>query len=53
MKSRPGWVEPGQAPEFEEYTIVLSGMLRVKTKNGTMDVHANQINMKSKLLGSR
>ena len=32
MTSPAGWVEPGQTPEFEEYTLVLSGMLRVTTK---------------------
>ncbi|MDD4873036.1 MAG: cupin, partial [Kiritimatiellae bacterium] len=29
MKSPGGWVEPGQTPEFDEYTLVLRGMLRV------------------------
>lgn len=33
MKSPAGWVEPGQRPEFDEYTIVLSGELHVKTEN--------------------
>src|SRR5581483_5988982 len=42
MKSPGGWVEPGQTPEFDEYTVVLSGMLRVKTKSGTTDVTAGQ-----------
>ena len=42
MKSPPGWVEPGQTPEFDEYTIVLRGMLRVETKDGTLDVAAGQ-----------
>jgi len=42
MKSPPGWVEPGQTPEFTEYTLVLSGMLRVTTKLGTRDVYARQ-----------
>lgn len=40
MKSTCGWVEPGQKPEFDEYTVVLKGMLRVKTENETIDVHA-------------
>ena len=30
MRSPTGWVEPGQQPEFDEYTVVLKGMLRVK-----------------------
>lgn len=42
MRSPEGWVEPGQAPEFEEFTIVLKGMLRVEHKQGTLDVHAGQ-----------
>ena len=42
MKSPSGWVEPGQTPEFDEYTLVLRGTLRVTTKNGTIDVHAGQ-----------
>jgi mannose-6-phosphate isomerase-like protein (cupin superfamily) len=42
MKSPSGWVEPGQTPEFEEYTVVLKGMLRVTYKNGTLDVNAGQ-----------
>jgi quercetin dioxygenase-like cupin family protein len=42
MKSPSGWVEPGQTPEFEEYTIVLKGMLRVTTKQGSREVHAGE-----------
>lgn len=42
MKSPSGWVEPGQTPEFDEYTVVLKGTLRVATRNGTLDVHAGQ-----------
>ncbi|HUP50039.1 MAG TPA: cupin domain-containing protein [Thermoanaerobaculia bacterium] len=42
MKSPSGWVEPGQTPEFDEYTVVLRGTLRVATGNGTIDVHAGQ-----------
>jgi mannose-6-phosphate isomerase-like protein (cupin superfamily) len=42
MKSPSGWLEPGQTPEFDEYTIVLHGMLRVTTKNGEVDVPAGQ-----------
>ena len=42
MKSPSGWVEPGQAPEFDEYTVVLRGMLRVTTRDGATDVHSGQ-----------
>jgi mannose-6-phosphate isomerase-like protein (cupin superfamily) len=42
MRSPGGWVEPGQTPEFDEYTVVLRGMLRVTTKNGSTDVRAGQ-----------
>ncbi|MDE2996930.1 MAG: cupin [Bacteroidota bacterium] len=42
MKSPAGWSEPGQRPEFDEYTLVLSGMLRVETDSGVMDVTAGQ-----------
>jgi mannose-6-phosphate isomerase-like protein (cupin superfamily) len=42
MNSPQGWVEPGQTPEFDEYTIVVNGMLRVTHKHGTVDVKAGQ-----------
>ena len=42
MISPGGWVEPGQQPEFTEYTVVLKGMLRVATKDSVYDVHAGQ-----------
>ena len=42
MKSPAGWLEPGQTPEFTEYTLVLSGMLRTVTKTGTFDVLAGE-----------
>lgn len=42
MKSPSGWIEPGQTPEFDEYTVVLRGTLRVTTKSGIHDVHAGQ-----------
>ena len=42
MKSPGGWVEPGQTPEFDEYTIVLNGRLRVTTREGDVDVEAGQ-----------
>lgn len=34
MTSPTGWVEPGQSPEFDEYTVVLKGTLRIKTGEG-------------------
>jgi mannose-6-phosphate isomerase-like protein (cupin superfamily) len=42
MKSPSGWVEPGQRPEFDEYTIVLNGMLRVTGEEESIDVRAGQ-----------
>jgi len=42
MKSPPGWVEPGQTPEFDEYTLVLRGSLRVESRGGVLDVGAGQ-----------
>ena len=35
MRSPSGWVEPGQNPEFDEYTVVLKGMLQVETRDGS------------------
>jgi ethanolamine utilization protein EutQ len=43
MTSPSGWVEPGQTPEFDEYTLVLRGSLRVEHSQGELiDVHAGQ-----------
>ncbi len=42
MKSPPGWTEPGQRPDFTEYTVVLRGTLRVKSSHEVRDVHAGQ-----------
>ena len=42
MTSPGGWEEPGQRPEFDEYTLVLSGMLRLETAEGILDVAAGQ-----------
>ena len=42
MKSPSGWVEPGQAPEFTEYTVVLQGMLQVRTEQEVFEVGAGQ-----------
>jgi mannose-6-phosphate isomerase-like protein (cupin superfamily) len=42
MRSPSGWVEPGQTPEFDEYTYVLKGSLHVAYKGGSLDVQAGQ-----------
>jgi len=42
MKSPGGWVEPGQTPEFDEYTVVLRGTLRVESHDEVLHVHAGQ-----------
>jgi quercetin dioxygenase-like cupin family protein len=42
MRSPGGWVEPGQTPEFDEYTIVLAGLLRVEHRAGVIEVAAGQ-----------
>jgi len=43
MKSPSGWIEPGQTPEFDEYTVVLKGMLRVQSADGGfIDVQGGQ-----------
>ncbi|HXU75951.1 MAG TPA: cupin [Methylomirabilota bacterium] len=42
MRSPSGWVEPGQSPEFDEFTIVLKGSLRVTHRDGVLEVAAGQ-----------
>jgi mannose-6-phosphate isomerase-like protein (cupin superfamily) len=42
MQSPSGWAEPGQTPEFDEYTVVLRGCLHVKLKDTEFDVAAGQ-----------
>ncbi|HLW88889.1 MAG TPA: hypothetical protein VKR57_10385 [Terriglobales bacterium] len=42
MRSPQGWTEPGQTPDFDEFTVVLKGTLRVRHKLGEMDVSAGQ-----------
>ena len=42
MRSPEGWIEPGQTPEFVEFTLVLKGLLRVQHKRGSLDVRAGQ-----------
>ena len=48
MQSPSGWSEPGQTPEFDEYTVVLRGMLRVETKTAVHEVHAGEAIMTSR-----
>jgi mannose-6-phosphate isomerase-like protein (cupin superfamily) len=42
MRSPSGWAEPGQRPAFDEYTVVLRGLLRVTHEGGTIDVRAGE-----------
>jgi quercetin dioxygenase-like cupin family protein len=42
MHSPPGWQEPGQTPDFDEYTVVLAGLLRVEHSGGAIEVRAGQ-----------
>jgi mannose-6-phosphate isomerase-like protein (cupin superfamily) len=42
MTSPGGWVEPAQRPAFDEYTVVLSGLLRVEHDGGVLDVHPGE-----------
>ncbi len=42
MRSPSGWVEPAQTPQFDEYTLVLEGALRVEFEDGEMEVEAGQ-----------
>ncbi len=42
MRSPAGWSEPGQTPEFDEYTVVLRGVLRVETRDGVLEIQAGQ-----------
>jgi mannose-6-phosphate isomerase-like protein (cupin superfamily) len=42
MRSPEGWLEPGQTPEFDEFTVVLKGLLRVTHNSGALDVRAGQ-----------
>jgi mannose-6-phosphate isomerase-like protein (cupin superfamily) len=42
MRSPGGWVEPGQRPEFDEFTVVLRGALRVEHEGGALEVRAGQ-----------
>ena len=42
MRSPGGWVEPGQTPDFDEFTVVLRGCLRVEHAGGAIEVRAGQ-----------
>ena len=42
MRSPSGWSEPGQQPEFDEFTIVLRGVVRVESKEGVLEAQAGQ-----------
>jgi mannose-6-phosphate isomerase-like protein (cupin superfamily) len=42
MSAPGGWQEPAQTPDFDEVTLVLKGVLRVETADGTFDVHSGQ-----------
>lgn len=42
MESPSGWVEPGQTPEFDEYTLVLKGMIRITTKTEVIDLNEGE-----------
>jgi len=42
MTSPGGWSEPGQTPEFDEYTVVLKGKLRVETRGGVHEISAGE-----------
>ncbi|MGD8306142.1 MAG: cupin [Ignavibacteria bacterium] len=42
MKSPEGWIEPGQTPEFDEYTIVLKGSIKVETKTESYEIKEGQ-----------
>jgi mannose-6-phosphate isomerase-like protein (cupin superfamily) len=42
MRSPSGWTEPGQQPDFDEFTVVLRGSLRVESREGIMEVQAGQ-----------
>jgi mannose-6-phosphate isomerase-like protein (cupin superfamily) len=48
MVSPRGWQEPGQTPEFDEYTVVLRGVLRVETRTLGMNVRSGQAVVASK-----
>ncbi len=42
MRAPGGWQEPGQTPEFDEYTVVLKGRLHIQLRDDEYDVHSGQ-----------
>jgi len=42
MRSPAGWKEPGQTPEFDEFTVILKGMMRIEYSGGAMEVRSGQ-----------
>jgi ethanolamine utilization protein EutQ len=42
MRSPGGWQEPGQTPDFDEFTVVIKGSIRVEYRGGSLDVRAGQ-----------
>ncbi len=42
MRSPAGWVEPFQTPEFDEYTVVLAGSLRVESNGEVLAFYFNR-----------
>ena len=48
MRRPQGWEEPGQTPEFDEFTVVIKGTLRVRHREGVLDVRAGQAVMAHK-----
>jgi mannose-6-phosphate isomerase-like protein (cupin superfamily) len=43
LQCPPGWIEPGQTPDFEEFTLVLKGILRIAHRDGVLEVQAGQM----------
>ncbi len=43
MVSPPGWEEPAQTPEFDEYTVVLRGLLRIEHDGGVVEVRGGEV----------
>jgi mannose-6-phosphate isomerase-like protein (cupin superfamily) len=42
MRSPEGWLEPGQRPDFDEYTVVIEGCVHVEHEDGILEVHSGQ-----------
>jgi hypothetical protein len=52
MRSPGGWQEPGQTPEFDEFSVVLRGMIRVEYSGGSIDVRAGKLLSRTRASGS-